>query len=159
MLMSSSRLLRSAHPKFHARSTKYEPRTVFGWACVCLQVCVAVPGRKTVLTASVTSAREFLCALRDYLGFPAHSRFAGWQVARRMLKNPTRTAALGGGSRLDPRALVGPLPSSHQRLPWKPEVVGVQQTVDLGGHGSVVFSSSFGRPELDSAATSIGGDL
>ena len=76
-----------------------------------------------------------------------------------MLKNPTRTAALGGGSRLDPRALLGPLPSGHQRLPWKPEVVAVQQTVDLAGHGSVVYSSSFGRPDLDSAATSIDGGL
>ena len=135
-----------------------------------------------------------------------------------MLKNPTRTAAAGGGrsSRLDPRALVGPLPSSHQRIPWKPEVVvslsvcvfarssfslslspslslslslslshqvadapdpcgnivalsvagtgvrnhqAVQQTVDLAGHGSVVYSSSLGRADLDSAATSVSGDL
>ncbi len=47
------------------------------------------------------------------------------KIARLMLKNPTRTAAAGGGrsSRMDPRALVGPLPSRHQRIPWKPEVV------------------------------------
>ena len=89
----------------------------------------------------------------------AHRHVRKIQVARRMLKNPARTAALGSGSRLDPRALMGPLPSSHKKIPWKPEVVAVQQTVDLAGHGSVVYSSSFGRQDLDSAATSVDGDL
>jgi hypothetical protein len=82
-----------------------------------------------------------------------------YQIARKMLKNPTRTSALGGGSRLDPRALMEPLPSSHKRIPWKPGVVSVQQTVDLAGVGAAVYSSSFGRPGLDSAATSVDGEL
>ena len=89
----------------------------------------------------------------------AQELMATSRVARRMLKNPTRTAALGGVMRLDPRALMEPLPSRHQRIPWKPEVVAVQQTLDLPGHGSVVYSSSVGRADLDSAATSVDGEL
>jgi hypothetical protein len=76
----------------------------------------------------------------------ANELMATSKVARRMLKNPTRTAAAGGvrSSRLDPRALVGPLPSRHQRIPWKPEVVvsGIQTVLFDCALGIDVYSKS-----------------
>mmetsp|Transcript_31940 Transcript_31940/g.49898 ORF Transcript_31940/g.49898 Transcript_31940/m.49898 type:complete len:341 (+) Transcript_31940:1-1023(+) len=65
------------------------------------------------------------------------------RVARKMLKNPVRTAALRNEREIDVRALMGPLPDKHVRVVKKPEVVLVQQTVDLSGDGMPIFGDMY----------------